>query len=60
MGGLSAVQLNKKCGYIDSTGKMVIPAIYDKALIYRDGWAFVSLGCPEATMAYVKTFRSNN
>lgn len=41
--GLSAVKdlASGKFGYIDKTGRMVIPAIYDSALQFSDGLGFV-------------------
>ena len=41
--GLVAVRLNNKWGFIDKTGKEIIPFKYDFALIFREGLADVKL-----------------
>ena len=40
--GLAAVTINGKCGYIDKTGEILIPAIYRSAHRFKDGYALVS------------------
>ncbi|WP_197739841.1 WG repeat-containing protein [Pedobacter sp. BS3] len=43
-GGLAPVKLNGKWGYVDTTGKEVIPFIYDLAYYFKkDGKAKVML-----------------
>ena len=41
--GLAVVELNDKCGYIDKTGREVIPVKYDWAEDFSDGLALVKL-----------------
>ena len=41
--GLARVELNGKCGFIDKTGKQVIPCVYDLAWDYSEGLACVEL-----------------
>ena len=41
--GLAAVELNDKFGFIDKTGKEVIPLIYDNAYSFSNGLAVVAL-----------------
>ena len=41
--GLAVVELNDKCGYIDKTGREVIPLIYDNAYSFSNGLAVVAL-----------------
>jgi hypothetical protein len=44
-GGLARVCLNRKCGYIDKTGTIVIPLQFnDAAQKFRDGLAWVKIG----------------
>jgi hypothetical protein len=44
-GGLARVCLQKKCGYIDKTGKIVIPLKFnDAAQEFKDGLAWVKIG----------------
>lgn len=35
------VRINDKCGYIDKTGNLVIPAIFDQAEEFSQGFAKV-------------------
>lgn len=43
--GLVSVWLNNQAGYIDTTGKIVVPIIYDEAFYYaKDGIALVKTG----------------
>ena len=42
--GLSAVKKEEKWGYIDTSGKLVIQNIYDKAEDFHDGVAAVKKG----------------
>ena len=41
--GYAKVRKNDKNGYIDITGKLVIPLIYDDALCFSEGRAAVSI-----------------
>ena len=41
--GLAAVELNDKFGFIDKTGREVIPLIYDNAYSFSNGLAVVAL-----------------
>ena len=41
--GLAAVELNDKFGFIDKTGREVIPLIYDNAYSFSNGFAVVAL-----------------
>ena len=41
--GFAPVVINEKWGYIDRSGKMVIPAKYDDAGSFTDGRASVEL-----------------
>lgn len=43
-GGLAPVEVDKKWGYIDKSGKLVIPAKYDEVTEFRDGYASAALG----------------
>ena len=42
--GLSCVLKNKKYGFADNSGKMVVPCIYDYAENFKDGLAKVIKG----------------
>ena len=42
--GYAMIRRNKKCGYIDKTGKEIIPCIFDFADDFQDGVAFVEKG----------------
>jgi hypothetical protein len=50
--GLSVVQAGKKFGYIDKTGTMVVPAIYDRADNFHDDRANVCLKGKWMVMIY--------
>jgi hypothetical protein len=39
--GLTVKTIGKHCGFVDSTGKLVIPAIYDYAKEFSEGFAVV-------------------
>ncbi|MGI8545641.1 MAG: WG repeat-containing protein [Aridibacter sp.] len=39
---MAAVRFNEKVGYIDKTGKFVIPARFRMGLSFNGGWAFVA------------------
>jgi WG containing repeat len=39
--GLASVPINEKCGYIDTTGKLVIPAKFDSASNFYQGLALI-------------------
>ena len=41
--GLASIKLNNKYGFIDKTGKSVIPCIYDRAGSFSEGLAYVYL-----------------
>ena len=41
--GLACVKLNGKCGFIDKSGKEIIPCIYDVAYEFSDGLVGVEL-----------------
>lgn len=41
--GLAAVELDGEWGFIDKTGKEVIPLIYDDVEVFREGLAVVKL-----------------
>lgn len=47
--GLAAVKKNGKWGYIDTSGKTIIPFRYEMAFIFHEGRALV---CTEATAEY--------
>ena len=51
--GLAAVKLNGKWGYIDTTGKVIIPFQYDWALGFEDGEALVVIGEDDAAKYYI-------
>ncbi|MDD6889733.1 MAG: WG repeat-containing protein [Bacteroidales bacterium] len=42
--GMIAVKLNGKWGYINETGKLIIPFVYDEAWAFSEGLATVALG----------------
>lgn len=43
--GMISVWLNNQAGYIDTTGKIIVPLIYDEAFYYsQDGIALVKIG----------------
>jgi hypothetical protein len=42
--GLAPVQVGGKFGFIDKTGKMVIPPKYDDAFSFSEGLALVKIG----------------
>jgi len=42
-GGLALVMVNNKYGFIDTKGNMVIPAIYDLAVDFSEGFACVEV-----------------
>ena len=42
--GMIAVKLNGKWGYINETGKLIIPFVYDEAGYFSDGLAAVAIG----------------
>jgi hypothetical protein len=39
--GFAAVEINEKWGFLNTEGKLAIPAIYDKVTIFNDGYAAV-------------------
>jgi hypothetical protein len=41
---MAAVGIGKKCGFIDKTGKLIIPAKFDHVYGFREGVAFVEDG----------------
>ncbi|HMM81506.1 MAG TPA: WG repeat-containing protein [Pyrinomonadaceae bacterium] len=45
--GLAAVRINGKWGYIDETGTLILPAIYDSAFFFSEGLAYVEKGADE-------------
>jgi hypothetical protein len=42
--GLAPFVINHKFGYINKAGKIVVPAIFDVALDFKDGFAYVESG----------------
>ena len=42
--GLISVTINKKCGYIDTTGKIIVPLKYDECDVFKLGTATVWIG----------------
>jgi len=45
--GLAAVTLNEKIGFIDKTGKEIIPFMYDWVSGFSDGFAVVNVGAKD-------------
>jgi hypothetical protein len=43
-GGFAAVKVGEKWGFINTEGKMAIPAKYDKVTLFNQGYASVKLG----------------
>ena len=42
--GLASVEIDEKCGYIDSENNLVIPLMYDVAMSFSEGLAMVCVG----------------
>ena len=42
--GVAAVSLDRKWGYIDETGQLALPLIYDRAYSFDNGLAWVKIG----------------
>ncbi len=38
--GLAAVRLGGKWGFVDQSGKEVVPCRYDEVRDFRDGWGY--------------------
>lgn len=57
--GRAAVRIDDKWGFVDTSGEMVIPLIYDDASSFSDGLALVQLGeskiyiRPDGTQAFI-------
>lgn len=55
--GMLAAKQNDKWGFIDSTGKLKIPVIYEKAKDFHNGWAVVQKknagGSGPSSMVYI-------
>lgn len=51
--GLVLVTRNDKFGYVDKTGKPVIPCIFDKAGIFSEGVAFAAILSEPAQVGYI-------
>ena len=51
--GLAPVELNGKWGFIDKTGKLIVPPMYDEAWPFQEGLAKVELN---EKKFYIKVF----
>lgn len=52
--GLARTQIGTRCGYIDDTGKMIIPQLYTTATPFSEGLAAVQI-YPDGPWGYIDT-----